>query len=51
MDIVLASNEEEGYPLPEGLTYVGPQERHDYDILLVSCLEPISRNAWFMPNF
>ncbi|KAK7472511.1 hypothetical protein VKT23_000626 [Stygiomarasmius scandens] len=36
MDIVIASNKEEGYPLPEGLTYVGPQERHDYDILLAS---------------
>ncbi|THV05092.1 hypothetical protein K435DRAFT_774077 [Dendrothele bispora CBS 962.96] len=36
MDVVLASNQEVGYPIPKGLTWIGPQERHEYDMLLAS---------------
>jgi len=36
LELISVSNEEEGYPVPEELTLLGPQERHAYDLLLVS---------------
>ncbi|THV05093.1 hypothetical protein K435DRAFT_835038 [Dendrothele bispora CBS 962.96] len=36
LDLISVSNEEEGYPVPEELTLLGPQDRRAYDLLLGS---------------
>ncbi|KAG7091462.1 hypothetical protein E1B28_010493 [Marasmius oreades] len=35
-NLISVSNSEEGYPVPEALTLIGPMERHAYDVLLGS---------------
>ncbi|KAK7040769.1 hypothetical protein VNI00_009675 [Paramarasmius palmivorus] len=35
LDLISVSNSEEGFPVRDALTLLGPMERHDYDMMLV----------------